>query len=250
MIRITDGFTYSLTRSAVRRASFVLTVSEELRQRAIGLGVSPERARTIMSGCDSSVFRMADRAQARLELGLPPDAQLILFVGRLEPLKGIQELFDALARLVPSYPRLELACIGENFLEGRLQARAAEDGLNGHVRFLGPRTASEIARWLAASNLLCLPSYSEGCPSVVLEALCCGRPVVASRVGNIPELVDARCGILVPPADGERLAEALSEALLRPWDEAEIAARFHRGWDDVAEETYEVCCSVVEQRRA
>ena len=105
-----------------------------------------------------------------------------------------------------------------------------------------------MARWLAASDLLCLPSHSEGCPNVVLEALYSGRPVVATDVGGTPELVDDTCGILVPKGDVPALADALARALARSWD-ADVISRTHgRTWDDVARETFEVCRSVLDAR--
>lgn len=247
LLQISDRVILRKVKRALRRASFVLTVSDGMRRRALEFGVAPECVRTIHNGCDASLFKPADRAAARAERGVPPDAQLVLFVGRLIPLKGHQELFEALARLVPSHPRLELALIGEGLMEGALRARAARPDLAGHVRFLGVRPAAEVARWLAAANLFCLPSHSEGCPNVVLEALSCGRPIVASRVGGVPELVDPSCAILVPPRDSEQLAQALAQALRHPWDEAAIAARFSRGWKQVAQETYQVCLQVLEK---
>lgn len=247
---IAGPFSYRLVKSALRRASFVLTVSEELRQRAIAFGLPPERVRTILNGCDSSVFRLAERAAARAGLGLASQAQVVLFVGRLHPIKGLAELMEAAARLIPSHPRLEVVCIGEGPMERKCRARAAQADLAGHLRFLGTRTAPEVARWLAASNLLCLPSYSEGCPNVVLEALSCGRPVVASDVGGIPELVNPRCAILVPPRDLARLSQAISEALERRWDETVIVRHFRRSWEDVAQETYQVCCAALTRSTA
>ncbi len=103
-----------------------------------------------------------------------------------------------------------------------------------------------MARWVAASNLFCLPSHAEGLPNAVIEALASGRPVVASRVGGIPELVDSECGILVPPQNPSALADALSEALARPWDELAISSKFRRGWDQVAIETERILIEALE----
>jgi teichuronic acid biosynthesis glycosyltransferase TuaC len=110
-------------------------------------------------------------------------------------------------------------------------------GLMGRVSLLGRRDPADVARWLCASDLLCLPSHSEGCPNVVIEALCCGRPVVASAVGGIPEVVDRTCGILVPPKQPDALAAALEECLATNWNERQIAERYERTWDDVAQDT-------------
>ena len=104
----------------------------------------------------------------------------------------------------------------------------------------GRATSAEVAQWMAASNAFCLPSYSEGCPNVVVEALACGRPVIACDVGGIPELVDDTCGVLLPPQDPDRLAGAIRATLDRPWDEALIARKAKRSWEDCARETMDV----------
>jgi teichuronic acid biosynthesis glycosyltransferase TuaC len=113
------------------------------------------------------------------------------------------------------------------------------------VSFSESANPHEIARWLAASNVFCLPSHSEGCPNVVVEALSCGLPVVASNVGGIPELLNSRCGILVPPGDAQQLAQGLLRALDHPWNQEEIAKGSQRSWDEVACETYQVCRSLI-----
>ena len=94
---------------------------------------------------------------------------------------------------------------------------------------------------MRAADLFCLPSYSEGCPNVVVEALACGRPVVATRVGGIPELVKGTCGMLIPPRDIGELRRALDAALSKQWDGEEIARTSRRSWKDVAAETFAVC---------
>jgi glycosyltransferase involved in cell wall biosynthesis len=239
--RIPDRISALLTRKALREASFVLAVSEHLRDQAIRLGASPERTRAVLNGCDTSVFRLADRAAARAALGLDAESEVLVFVGWIAPTKGLRELMDAVMRLRVSHPRLQLFCIGEGAFQAELEAGAIDADLADRIRFLGWRTSLEVASWLAAADVFCLPSYAEGCPNSVIEALACGRPVVATNVGGIPELVNSESGILVAPRDSEALAEALNEALSRRWDEPGISQRFQRGWDQVAEETRQIC---------
>lgn len=242
---IPDPISERLIRKTLRNAAYVLTVSDDLRQIALGLGAAPQRVRTIRNGCDAAIFHRADRAQTRAELGVAQDTELVLFVGRLVAVKGIGEMFAAARLLLASHPKLKVVCIGEGVLEDELHAIAADPQLAAHIQFLGRKQPEEIARWLAASNLLCLPSYSEGCPNAILEALFCGRPVVASDVGGIPELVDHNCSILTPPRDPEKLADALDLALKREWDEEKIATHYGRSWDDVGRETFEVCQTIL-----
>jgi glycosyltransferase involved in cell wall biosynthesis len=104
--------------------------------------------------------------------------------------------------------------------------------------------------WLAAANLVTLPSYMEGCPNVVLEALACGRPMVATRVGGIPEIMSDACGRLVPARDAFGLAEALAAVLDAKWDSETISAHWSRGWSVVAGELLEIFESIVAGRKA
>ena len=226
-------------KKAMRNADYVLTVSEDLRNAAIRLGAVPGRVRTIRNGCDSSIFYQRERTASRLELGVDPHARVILFVGHLIPLKGLPDLVPAFAQVRREFANAELMCIGEGPLAGFLRS-------NG-VRVLGARASHEIAKWLGACDLLCLPSRSEGCPNVVVEALNSGRPVIATNVGGIPELVDTNSAILVPPCAPCELGDAISAGLKRPWDEAAIATRMSRSWDDVADETYDACRQVLSE---
>jgi teichuronic acid biosynthesis glycosyltransferase TuaC len=244
-LRGISNFTRMLSRRTMRKASFVVTVSDDLREIAIKHGISPDRTVTIHNGCDFDIFHPADRGAARAELHVEPAAELIVFTGRLVPGKGLRELLQAVAILAPSHPRLRLVCIGEGVMDQELRQRASQPDLRGYVKFLGNLNADQIARWLAASNVFCLPSYSEGCPNVIIEALACGRPVVATNVGGIPELMDSRCGILVPPRDAKALADALAKTLEYPWNQDQISSSFRRTWQDMARETYDLCRSLV-----
>ena len=101
---------------------------------------------------------------------------------------------------------------------------------------------------MVASDLVTLPSYSEGHPNVLVEALASGRPVVATPVGGIPEVVDAASGLLVPPRDADALADALAKALAQDWDEAALARRFSRDWEQVARDTLRACEEALAER--
>jgi len=245
VLRIPNYFVGQLTAQTLRKASLVLTVSDDLRDRVMQWGIPPEKCQVIHNGCDFDIFKPASREAARIGLNLDPSAELVVFVGRLVPLKGLRELLEAAATLSKSRQRLQVVCIGEGPMDQELRNRASQPDLNGRVRFVGGASPNEIARWLAASNVLCLPSHSEGCPNVIIEALSSGRPVVASNVGGIPELLNSGCGVLVPPKDAQQLAQGLSQALDSPWKQEEIANCSRRSWEEVARETYDACCSVV-----
>ena len=235
-----DWLSARLTRQALLRAAFVITVSEDLKRIATRMGVPADRIQSIPNGCDLDVFFPADRFEARRELGVAAESRVVLFVGRLVEVKGVEVLLEASRLALTRAPSLELILVGDGPSRPRLE-RQAREKLGARARFVGPLPPEKIARWMAAADVVCLPSYSEGCPNVVIEALACGRPVVASAVGGVPELVTADTGILVPPGQPAVLAEALREALERHWDPQVIAGRRRRGWDRVAEETYRIC---------
>jgi glycosyltransferase involved in cell wall biosynthesis len=181
-------------------------------------------------------------------MGCDPESELILYAGNLLAGKGLGELMEAFIRLAQSRPRLRLAIVGQGPYGEALARRAAAAGVEDRVTMPGRGDAAAVAGWMRAADVFCLPSYSEGCPNVVVEALACGRPVVATRVGGIPELVNEACGMLIPPRDAGELASALDRALSRRWDSGEIARTSTRSWETVATETLAVCRKVIPAR--
>jgi glycosyltransferase involved in cell wall biosynthesis len=232
---------------ALREADHVVTVSEELRSRAIALGMDAGHVTTVHNGCDQSIFHPASREDARQELGIPKDAELVVFVGRLVPSKGLRELLAATTALASRRKRLRLAILGDGPLGAMLLRFVRDKDLTRTVSFPGAQQQRSVARWLAASNLLCLPSYSEGCPNVVLEALSSGRPVVATAVGGIPELVDSHCAVLVRPRDAAALQAALVNGLEREWTAATTVSRLRsRSWRDVGSDLNRLCLAAAD----
>lgn len=247
-LRVRDAISRRLTRPVLHAARRLLVVSEDLgRVAERDYGARPDRIRAIPNGCDASIFHPADRAEARQALDLPADAEVVTYVGRLVPEKGLRELLVAAGELRSTRPRLQLVLVGEGPMHAELAAQAAAGDLP--VRFAGTRPPAEVARWMCASDLVTLPSYSEGHPNVLVEALACGRPVVATPVGGIPEVVDAASGVLVPARDPAALADGLRQALERDWDEAALARRFSRDWRQVAQDTLLACEEVLAEAR-
>jgi glycosyltransferase involved in cell wall biosynthesis len=137
----------------------------------------------------------------------------ILFLGRAEPAKGIDELLDAAAALAPRFPDLKLVIGGEGDL-ARVRRRATELGIGERVELTGWLGPQERDAELARASVFCLPSHAEGLPMSMLEAMAAGRAVVVSRVGGIPETIeDHDNGLLVPPRDSRALAAALAQVL-------------------------------------
>ena len=214
--------------AAARRCRAVMSVSAALRAQLVEAGVDADRAHVIYNGVDASIFHPADMGAARHRLGVASDERVLLFIGNLKVAKGCVDLLEGFIRVAGSQPQATLVFAGGGEAQGQLVQRAAEAGLTSRVRLLGKVEHALLPTWLAASNVLCLPSHNEGVPNVVLEAMACGVPVVASTVGGIPEVVPEFAGVLVPPRDTAALAGALEEALAREWDGERIAAHAKR----------------------
>jgi len=246
--RSADPVSKWLTKLAMKQATFVITKSEHLREKAIQMGINPGKVRTVRNGCNPAVFHLVDRSAARLELEVDDRAELVLFVGRLDSAKGIFELLDAFGSLVNGRPNLRLAYVGDGPGAEELRSKTSALGLQDRISLVGSCSSQRVARWLAAANVLALPSYREGYPNVVIEALSCGRPVIATDVGGIPELVDESSGILVAPRDSRALANAIQAAMGRDWDERSISVQFHRSWNEAAGDLLRVCELAIQHR--
>ncbi|MGH8863062.1 MAG: glycosyltransferase, partial [Burkholderiales bacterium] len=236
-----DPISRRMARQVVRHADRLLVVSRDLQRIAVERdGARPDRITVIANGCDSNLFQLRDRRAARIDLGVTPETRLLLYVGRLVPEKGLRELLAAMSILRGHGGTIRLAIIGDGPMRAEL-AQAIGDTRLDDLQLLGVRDPRAVADWMAAANAVVLPSYSEGYPNVLVEALACGRPFVATPVGGVVEIADQTCSILVPPRDPEALARGILEAMNRDWDEAAIARRHSRSWDDVARETLAVC---------
>jgi glycosyltransferase involved in cell wall biosynthesis len=222
-------------RLALPRASRVVAVSRPLAEAVERLGVPRDRIEVILNGVDGALFHPRDRAGARQALGAGGDGRRwIVFVGRLEESKGVLDLLSAFAALSGRRGDVRLVLVGTGRAAAACEARAA--ALGGRVLLAGGRPLEEIPAWMAAADLIALPSWAEGTPNAVLEALACGRRVVATAVGGIPDLISSPAlGELVPPREPERLAAALERALDAPFDPEAVARLGARqGWDENA----------------
>ncbi len=248
--RIGDPISAMHTRTVLRETDYLITVSSDLRNKALAMGAAPEKTRAIFNGCDLSVFHVGDLLEARRRLGIDPAAQAIVYLGRMDVRKGLRELVEAAASLHPERPKLHVYLVGEGPDRSLLDSAIQLANAAAYIHALPGCSFDEVAVWMAAADLVTLPSYMEGCPNVVTEALASGRPVVATNVGGIPEIMNPGCGVLVPPRDTLALAEALASVLDRSWDAKAISAQSSRSWEEVAEEVLEVLQSVASRRTA
>lgn len=217
-------------RWAMKRARAVVSVSRDLARKVEALGIDPGKIHVIYNGVDHGLFRPADRQLARRELGLVPSGKIILYVGNLKEEKGCLELVRAFALVAGQRRDATLYLVGRGPDAGRVAALVDTLELKDRVHLVGGMDHPELPRWFNASDVVTLPSFNEGVPNVLLEAMACGVPVVASRVGGIPEIVPEHGGLLFDPGDTKSLAECLLDALGRPWDANSIAATMN-GFD-------------------
>jgi glycosyltransferase involved in cell wall biosynthesis len=249
-IHVRDGLNALLTRLTITKADRLLTVSEAMRQAAIvDFGAAPARVHTIVNGFNTSVFGLKDRRLARQQLGLAQDLQIVVYVGRFVEAKGMRELIAAARQLALTNERFRLALVGDGVMRTELLNMVTTAGLTDKVLVPGGQPPEKVAQWISASDVLTLPSWSEGYPNVVVEALACGRPVVATDVGGTCEIVNPDNGILIPPRDTDALLAGLDKALRTAWNHEAIAASMWRSWDDVAIETMQVCMALVARSR-
>jgi glycosyltransferase involved in cell wall biosynthesis len=193
-----------------------LTEAERDEHLARGVGRA-DRFAVVPSGIDLAQFREAGARVRRKPAGFdcPPDAIVIGSIGWLTPVKGHRVLLEAAASLRRQWPRLHVVIVGGGPLRDDLERMARRRGIAETVRFLGART--DVSDCLAGMDIYVQPSLNEGMGRALIEAMAAGRPVVASRVGGIPAVVeDRKTGLLVPPNDPEALARALDELLRKP----------------------------------
>lgn len=182
----------------------------------------PEKLLTIHSGVDIQHFihSNGNTAEKRRSLGLGQKEAVIGFVGWLLPIKGPDYLLKAMDYIWPELPEAVLVMVGKGELDVDLRAETLRKNVNGKVKFLGWR--EDINELMPVFDMLVLPSLNEGMGRVLIEAMAAGKPVVASRVGGIPDLVrHGETGYLVPPADEKSLADAIL-MLLNDRDEAKL----------------------------
>jgi glycosyltransferase involved in cell wall biosynthesis len=198
----------------------IAAISQAVQDALVRSGVDPGLIRIVPSGIDlASLSGPFDRSSARRRLGAGDQDVVALNVSAMAPGKGQNDLLHATALSIRRVPSLRVWIAGEGPLEEELRAEQRALGLEESVKFLGFRT--DVFELLRAADFFCLPSLSEGLGTSILEAMAAGLPVVATRTGGVPEIVEEeRTGILVPPSD----PAALSDAMVRVASRADLRA--------------------------
>ena len=218
------------------RADEVITVSASNLKCVRELGTE-KPVHVIPNGVNLKLFYPRESGECRRVLGLPTDRKIVLAVGRLAEIKGQRYLVEAVGQLV-SY-RHDVICyiVGGGELRKRLDRQAHEAGLQDHVKLVGGRPYHEIPLWMSACDLFVLPSLRESFGVAQVEALACGKPVVATYNGGSESIVTCEdYGYLVEAADPGALCEKILAALDRQWDREHLLSRAeHFSWTSVAE---------------
>jgi len=213
----------------VSRAGRLVAVSEDLKQFVVEkVGIPASRILMIYNGVKPDILVSdAEVDSCRAELGLQAGDRVIGSVGSLYQVKGHRYLLDAMPAVLSRHPNTVLLLVGRGELEVSLKEQAKRLGIDRQVRFLGMR--QDVPRLLAAMEVFVLPSLSEGLSMAVLEAMASGKPVVATRVGGNPELLDyGKAGLLVRSEDAQDLAANLTKIL----DDGEMIRAMGRAGED------------------
>lgn len=210
MFRTVDRLLTGLTTRTIAVSGAVREFCIRVRR------LNPERIITLPNAVSAIRFRTdAELRVCRQRLDIPGPGRLIGSITRFHPIKGVQHVIDAMPAVLQAVPDAYLVLWGEGPEHDALAAQAQRLGVAGHVRFAGYWT--DAAEWLRGLECFVLPSVSEGSPNAILEAMAAGRPIVATRVGGVPELLrDGHDGLLVPPADADALARAIVRVLQEP----------------------------------
>ncbi|MFA5118288.1 MAG: glycosyltransferase [Candidatus Omnitrophota bacterium] len=232
---------------AIKHCRALTVVSNAQKSIIEELELGYVKMEVVQNGVDQEKFSLKEKVVCRKKLNLKSDGKIILFIGQLIEVKGVMYLLEAIKRIKENrQSNVTLYVVGDGDLRHEVETFVESSGLQEQVKLCGKRNYDEIPDWIGASDCLCLASIREGFPCVVVEALSCGRPVVASKVGGIPDLISGKNGFVCQPRDVEMLALALCRALEMTWDEKQIRDSVASlTWSKVADKYFRVFQDVV-----
>ena len=206
-----DIWRRNLIAKVLKEAMAVIALSEDLKQMAVDLGASPNKISVISNGVDQSLFKPFDVSSLREQYNISPDSFVLLGVGRLVPLKR----FDLLVAIIASLKKrmkkpIHGIIVGSGPEEARLRKLSYEYGLENDITFVGQQFPGELPRWYNLANILMVLSTHEGSPNAPLEALSCGTPVIATAVGNLPDIIDNGSGLILRDLNSDNIANAVA----------------------------------------
>ena len=222
-------------------ADHIITVSKSNLACIDKLNVSTP-VTVIPNGFRSDLFYSRDSIECRKLLNLPQDKKIILTIGNLEPVKGHKYLIDSVNEIIGERKDILCIIVGVGSKKHTLENQIRSQGLKDHIMLVGGKTHDEIPLWMNACDIFVLPSLNEGNPTVMFEALGCGKPFVGTKVGGVPEVIlFDDYGLLVKPADAGDLADKIMMALDREWDQQRILAYAEQfRWENISKEILQI----------
>ncbi len=237
---------FQLSKSILEHADKIITTS--IRNFNIitrEIGISEQKVYIIGNGFDNTKFYQMNQRQIREKLSLPQDKKILLSVGNLVEIKGHKYLVEAVNKVLAKRKDILCIIIGRGIGINSLQNQIDSLGLNDFIKVINGVDHDEVPYWMNACDLFVLPSLDEGFPTVIPEALACGKPVIASRVGGIPEIISNNdVGLLVEKKNPDELANAIVLGLSRSWSSSNIAVHVQdHSWDNIAQKIMDVYTS-------
>lgn len=224
-------------KCALKNAKGIVCNSNFLADETEKLGIDKSRITVVNTGIAATLFFPKNKMDCRKKLNLPFDKKIVVFAGHLIWIKGIDILLESWKEFVVKNPNTLLAICGSGEEINFYRRFTRENGFSRSVIFRAAIAHKDVADWFGASDVVVLPSRNEGFPAVLLEAQSCGRPVVSTKVGGIPEIVSSKdLGILVTPENPKEFAEAIEKALQTDWDCDKIVEASKRfSWEKFGE---------------
>lgn len=230
-------------RWILNQANHIITVSQSNKKILVEkLGVKENKLSVIPNGFDLNLFYPMDRTKVKGKLNLPLDKKMVLNVANLYQVKGQRYLIEAMKELIKYRKDILCIIVGDGILSKDLKAQIKKLGLENYVKLVGRKPHDEIPLWMNAADLFVLPSLRESFGVVQIEAMACGKPVIATKNGGSEEIVVSEdYGLLCEPGNSKLLAEKIIIGLDKEWDTKKILKYVTRfTWDNAAKEITEV----------
>ncbi|MCP4970507.1 MAG: glycosyltransferase family 4 protein [Arcobacter sp.] len=231
---------WKVAKNIIEKANIVTSVSQELIDRCIRMDISIPKVKSLLLDniYDIEKFRILDKNQLRETYNFSFDYKIILFVGGLVEIKNIDILIKAFSLLDDRNSILLIA--GDGPEKNGLEYIVSSLKLEQRILFLGNLNSENLVNYYNVADVLCLPSKNEGTPNVIVEALLCGLPVVATNVGGIPNLISSKInGYLVEPNDSVSLKKYLEVCITTQWDRMKLRSSVEKFYPSNVKQTYD-----------
>jgi glycosyltransferase involved in cell wall biosynthesis len=243
-----NKFYFNIVKEVLDNANQIITVSNNNQNVMVKkLNVPPEKITVIPNGYDPKSFRPLDKNIMRKKLSLPFDKKIVLSVGNLAPIKGQIHFVKAAKEIINKRKDTLFILIGDGPERENLNKEIKKLNLKDNFILPGAKPYNEIPSWINACDIFVIPSLNEAGPAVLLEALACGKPVIGTEVGIIPEIIPKdNLGLVVPTADANALADGILKMLDTGWDDKYIQDCVKKyTWENVAEKIVSIYSEIL-----